>query len=119
MKFPPDVWVDRYQQILQSRETLWSALLEKKVDPKWTVTRVKGHQWSIDEILRHMLASEIRYLQQPIDPAIEQYQFAVRAQWVGKVFFRFEELNHVALEDLKMHFQPVQEKSQEIMQNLT
>ncbi|MHA2278875.1 MAG: DinB family protein, partial [Candidatus Kariarchaeaceae archaeon] len=61
------------------------------------------------------LGSEIRYVQQPIEPSAEQHNKAVLAQWVGKIFFRFEENEHMDLKELIEAFHQTQQITREIM----
>ncbi|MFX0090800.1 MAG: DinB family protein [Candidatus Hodarchaeota archaeon] len=105
------IWFNRYQIVQKYRAEMWSYLSEPDVRPDWIVTRPRPYQWSIDEILRHMLASEIRYLHQSFDRTAPQTSAAVPAQWVGKKFFRFKEDPHVNLNELKELFPPVENKS--------
>ena len=113
------VVLDRYQLLLKYRKTMWSYLSQSDIKPEWIVTRPKSYQWSIDEHIRHLLASEIRYIQQSLDGNIPQTPKAVAAQWVGNVFFRFKEDEHVELAELKELFPTVEEKSLELLKNIT
>ncbi|MFW9998160.1 MAG: DinB family protein [Candidatus Odinarchaeota archaeon] len=110
MDYRKNDWLKRYGLIQKSRDATWNDLSTLK-DEKWIITRLKMYQWSIDEILRHMLASEIRYVHQGFDPELPQHSMAVPAQWVGEVFFRFEEKKHVRLKELKEAFPAVERKS--------
>ena len=112
-------FVEKYQTLITRRKALFELIGKETVKPEWLITRITEHQWSIDEILRHVIASDIRYIQQPIDETVSQHEIAVPAQWVGSVFFRFEELEHVSLEKLTSVFQEVQSKSLEVLASLS
>ena len=94
-------WIKRFKHIRKQRETMWNELHNPEVDPEWIIKRPTTHQWAIDEIIRHMLASEIRYIHQSFNPNIPQLDEAVPAQWVKNRFFRLEEKTHVKLKRLK------------------
>jgi len=94
-------WIKRIKLIQKQRKTMWNELHNPEVDPEWIIKRPTTHQWAIDEIIRHMLASEIRYIHQSFNPNIPQLDEAVPAQWVRNRFFRLEENKHVKLERLK------------------
>jgi uncharacterized damage-inducible protein DinB len=94
-------WKKRYIRVQNHRIAMWKDLCNPEVKPDWIITRPKKHQWAIDEIIRHMLASEIRYIHQSFNPDIIQINEAVKAQWVQNRFFRIKEDNHVKLERLK------------------
>jgi len=115
----PDLIIKRYKLLLDFRDTVWKDLSDPSFNQDWFIKRPSEHQWSIDELLRHMLASEIRYIQQSVDDSIEQHPFGVRAQWVGKIFFRLEELEHVSMKELKELYPVVEKKSLEIFQKMT
>ncbi|UCE13765.1 MAG: DinB family protein [Candidatus Heimdallarchaeota archaeon] len=105
------LWLNRYTRIQNNRKSMWSFLTQPDVKDEWITRRPKPFQWSIDEIIRHMIGSEIRYIHQSFDPTIIQHQSSVPAQWVGKAFFRFEEGDHVELTDLKAIYNSVEEKT--------
>ncbi len=111
-------WKQRYHQIIQKRERLWVLLEDPSFDRNWLSTRLTEHQWSIDEVFRHILGSEIRYIQQPLDDSIKQHPSAVAAQWVGNIFFRFGEDEHLELDKLILTFEEVQRKSLELFETL-
>ncbi len=95
------IWRERYKRIQNQRLAMWKELTNPEVEPEWIITRPKPHQWAIDEIIRHMLASEIRYIHQSFNPNALQINEDVPAQWVGTRFFRIEEAPHVNLERLQ------------------
>ncbi|MCY3412510.1 MAG: DinB family protein [Candidatus Heimdallarchaeota archaeon] len=111
-----EYWRNRYNKISQQRNALIQSL--NSLDKSWIMTRISSHQWSIDEILRHMLASEIVYIQQSIDPNTPMSNLAVRAQWVGDVFFRLEE-SHLDLQVIIDEYTLVENRSREIIAGLT
>jgi uncharacterized damage-inducible protein DinB len=80
---------------------MWNDLLDPEVKSEWIITRLTPYQWAIDEIIRHLLASEIRYIHQSFNDDVHQIEEAVGAQWVGKSFFRIKEEVHVNVERLK------------------
>lgn len=94
-------WKNRYNRIQKQRSRMWQELLKPEMNPEWLIKRPKSHLWAIDEIIRHMLASEIRYIQQSFNPETLQIPESVPAQWVGNVFFRIEERDHVKIHRLK------------------
>jgi uncharacterized damage-inducible protein DinB len=112
-------FVKRYKLLLDFRKTVWNDLTDSSFNQMDFIKRPSEHQWSIDELLRHMLGSEIRYIQQSVDDSIEQHPKGVPAQWVGKIFFRLEEREHVPLKELKELFPTVEKKSLEILESLT
>ena len=113
-----ELFVKRYKLLLDFRKTVWNDLTDPSFNQEDFIKRPSEHQWSIDELLRHMLASEIRYIQQSIDTTIEQHPKGVPAQWVGKIFFRLEEREHVSFEEIREIFPVVEKKSLEILDNL-
>lgn len=80
---------------------MWQDLFKPEVKDEWLGQRPKEHLWAIDEITRHMLASEVRYIHQSFNPEITQFPESVPAQWVGDRIFRLEERNHVKIKRLK------------------
>ncbi|MHA2168462.1 MAG: DinB family protein [Candidatus Kariarchaeaceae archaeon] len=119
MKASQEYWQNRYEEITKRRENLWKELGKEEIEESWLHTRLTEHQWSIDEVLRHMLGSEVVYIQQPMDGSIVQYPKVVPAQWVGNIFFRYQEDDHVPLKELCDSFDQVQQKSSLILSSLT
>ncbi len=119
MKLSPEYYKKRYQIMKRRRETTFDILLNDDFREEWFIQRPSIHQWSIDEILRHMIGNEIRYLQQPLDNSIQQHEFAVRAQWVGNIFFRLEEGTHISRERLISEFKEIQNHSILLLDTLT
>ncbi len=115
----PQLWIERYNFLQKYRERMWNELSQPDIKPEWVITRPKPYQWSIDEVLRHMLGSEVRYIQQSLDPDISQHSAVVPAQWVGTVFFRFEEREHLELPELLDIFPAVESKSLQLLENAT
>lgn len=101
-------WKKRYNRIQRHRVRMWNDLLNSEIKPEWIITRSTPHQWAIDEIIRHMLASEIRYIHQSFNADALQINEAVAAQWVSDRFFRIKEENHVKVERLKEISQPIE-----------
>ena len=95
------LWNMRYNRIQNYRKRMWKDLLSPEVKPEWIITRLTPPQWAIDEIIRHMLASEIRYIHQSFNTDALQIKEAVGAQWVSESFFRIKEGDHVSIERLK------------------
>ena len=95
------LWKKRYNRVQSYRIRMWDDLLNSEVKSKWLITRLTPHQWAIDEIIRHMLASEIRYIHQSFNADVLQIKEAVGAQWVNKNFFRIKEEAHVNVDRLK------------------
>jgi len=100
------IWIARYSRILKHRQKLWVNL--SQIDEDAFKKRPRENLWSIDEILRHKLASEIRYIHQSFDSDLNQFELSVPAQWVGNVFFRLEERKHYSLEEIKEKFEMVE-----------
>ncbi len=119
LKATPSYWLNRYKQIIRSRGQIWGELSKEDIKENWLTTRLSKHQWSIDEVLRHILGSDIRYIQVPLNAETEQHPQAVMAQWVGDIFFRFREDTHMDLEDLKVAFNKIEERSVGVLQELT
>jgi uncharacterized damage-inducible protein DinB len=94
-------WKQRYAYVQNHRIVIWKDLCNLEVKPEWIIKRPTKNQWAIDEILRHMFASEIRYIHQSFNPGSLQINEAVAAQWVKERFFRLKENNHVNLKRLK------------------
>lgn len=94
-------WKKRYNRIQNHRKAMWKDLCNPEIEHDWLITRPTKFQWAIDEIIRHMLASEIRYIHQSFNPDILQINEAVAAQWVRDKFFRLKEDTHVNIERLK------------------
>ena len=115
----PEIVLNRYKLLQNFRQTVWKDLSDSNFNQKWFIKRPSEHQWSIDELLRHMIASEVRYIQQSMDESIEQHPKGVPAQWVGNIFFRLEEKEHVNFEVLKEMFLEVEKESIEILEKLS
>lgn len=115
MSLTVDYWIDRYTKLVKGRERLWRELKNPSIENKWIITRITEHQWSIDEVLRHILGSEIRYVQQPIESTIKQNENMVPAQWIDKVFFRFEEKEHMNLDTIIDIYNSTQDISNKIL----
>ncbi|WP_455140068.1 DinB family protein [Candidatus Hodarchaeum mangrovi] len=108
------IWKGRYSRILRHRQQLWENLTQFNEDE--FKKRPKENLWSIDEILRHILGSEIRYIHQSFDPNRSQTDLSVRAQWVRNVFFRIEERVHYSLEEIKEKFLVTEDFSEHILE---
>lgn len=108
-------WMKRFKRIQNHRKKMWNDLNSPEVKSEWIITRVTPHQWSIDELIRHMLASEIRYIHQSFDPDAQQLKEAVAAQWVNERFFRLKEDDHVDLECLREIATSLEKKSVKLL----
>ena len=115
----PQIWIERSNFLQKYRERMWNELSQPNIKPEWIITRPKLNQWSIDEVLRHMLGSEVRYIQQSLDSDISQHTAVVPDQWVGTVFFRLEEREHLELPELLDIFPAVENKSLQLLENVT
>ncbi len=104
-------WKKRYQRIQNRRIRMWNDLHNPEIKPEWIITRSTPHQWAIDEIIRHMLASEIRYIHQSFNTDVLQIDEAVAAQWVSDRFFRIKEEKHVKVEQLKEISQSIESET--------
>ena len=109
------LWIDRYQRVNKIREETFSDLGKAEIDQEWIIKRPTPHQWAIDEIIRHQLYSEIKYLQQSFDPTRTGHPVGVKSQWSEETIMKLEEGEHVELKDLKKLFPPVQVVSEELL----
>ena len=103
------LWSGRYKRIQDNRQRMWQFLQGSVIKDEWITKRPQPNLWSVDEIIRHMLASEIRYIHQSFNPSLPQSEIAVRAQWVGEIFFRIEEKEHVSLNKIIEDYESVEE----------
>lgn len=94
-------WKTQYIRLVSNREQLWSHLDMYNLSNQQFIQRPKTHLWSIDEILRHMLASEVMYIHQKFDHSVPVPSFGVGAQWVGKYKLKTNEASHYSLIDIK------------------
>ena len=85
------------------------------IEKEWITTRPTEHQWSVDEIIRHMLYYEVRYVQQSFDPTRNSHPVGVRPQWQDDTVMRLDEGPHIELKDLKKLFPPVQVVTEELI----
>lgn len=109
-------WLERYGRIVKQRQVLFKDLSRREIDSDWIVNRPTEHQWSIDEIIRHILAMEIRYVQQSFDPTRQAHPAGVRAQWQDfDVLIKLDEGTHYGIKDLKKFFPSVQVVSEELL----
>lgn len=108
-------WSERYTRLIGQR----NALLDKIVDLPELSTRPKPNSWAIDEILRHQLGSEVRYVHQVIDPSLPQSEFVVPAQWVGNILFRLEEREHPPFDAIRTEFERIQLISSQLFVSVT
>lgn len=102
-------WIQQHERIVTKRKEMFQHLTREDFKEEWINKRPKEHLWSIDEILRHMLASEIRYVHQSFNQSIENIELGVPAQWVNEHFFRIEERNHYSLEKIVSAFSKAEE----------
>ncbi len=109
------LWIDRYQRVNKIREETFTDLGKPEIDQEWIIKRPTPHQWAIDEIIRHQLYSEIKYLQQSFDPTRTGHPVGVKSQWTEDTVMKLEEGEHVVLKDLKKLFPPVQVVSEELL----
>jgi uncharacterized damage-inducible protein DinB len=113
------VWKNKYKRIQAGRSRMWQALLQSEVNAEWLIKRPKENLWAIDEIIRHLLASEIRYIHQSFKPETQQIPESVPAQWVGNVFFRLEERDHIELKRLKEIADSIEDETMKLLDSST
>ncbi|MHA2226414.1 MAG: DinB family protein [Candidatus Hodarchaeales archaeon] len=108
-----------HERAVKKRKQLWKKLNESSFDEKWLITRIKPNMWSIDEIYRHMLASEIFYIHSKLGERIYPAEWGVGAQWVGDRQFGLKEGNHLTRKELLDLSLQVESASQNCLKELT
>ncbi|UCG03070.1 MAG: DinB family protein [Candidatus Heimdallarchaeota archaeon] len=96
-----DYWQTQYKRVSKYRNEIWQHLDKYDLSHELFTKRPKENLWAIDEILRHMLASEVAYIHQKFDSLASPKDFGVGAQWVGDYKLNMRELPHFALNDIK------------------
>lgn len=96
-----DYWMDQFYRLTKNREIFWKKISDPNFKEEWFSTRIHKDLWSIDEILRHMLASEKQYIHSKFDSTVSFGDWAVGAQWVGDRNFGLKEKPHMVLIDVK------------------
>ncbi|MHA2362920.1 MAG: DinB family protein [Candidatus Hodarchaeales archaeon] len=110
------LWLDRYERLKKNRAIVFSDLKRQEIESEFLITRPSPHQWSVDEIIRHILASEIRYVHQSFDPTRQPHPGGIRSQWVDMdTVIKLEEHDHIALKDLKKFFPHVEVVTDELL----
>jgi uncharacterized damage-inducible protein DinB len=109
------LWIDRYLRVQKIRDETFNDLGKPEIDQEWIIKRPNAYQWAVDEIIRHQLYIEIKYLQQSFDPTRTSHPVGVKAQWAEETIMNLEESEHVVLKDLKKLFPPVQVVSEELL----
>ena len=87
-----------HKRVVSKREELWKKLNSPDFLAEWFINRIKPHMWSIDEIYRHMLASEIFYIHSKFGERRVPEEWGVGAQWVGDKHFGLKEKKHFSRE---------------------
>lgn len=107
-----DYWQSQYKRVLQHRKELWLYLEKYNLSHELFIKRPKEHLWAIDEIFRHMLASEVVYVHQKFDPSASPKDFGVGAQWVGDYDIKLNELPHFTQNEIKNLSSAIEDKTQ-------
>jgi len=105
-------WQTQYKRVMKYREELWQYIEKYGLSHEFFIKRPKENLWAIDEILRHMLASEVAYIHQKFDSSASPKDFGVGAQWVGNYEIKLSELPHLTLNEIKVLSNNLQEKTQ-------
>lgn len=109
------LWIDRYQRLKKTRDKVFKDLSNREIETEWLITRPNENQWSIDELIRHILFAEVRYVQQSFDPTRNSHPVGVRTQWMNDYVIKLNEGKHISLKDLKKLFPPVQVVTEELL----
>lgn len=109
------IWIDRYGRIRDQRNQMFKAFTRPEIEAEWLTTRPNKHQWAVDEIIRHLLFSEIRYVQQSFDPTRSPHPAGLRAAWEEDIVEELEEGEHIEVKDLKKMFPPVEVATEELL----
>ncbi|MFX1515617.1 MAG: DinB family protein [Promethearchaeota archaeon] len=107
-----DYWQIQYKRVLKYREELWQHMEKYDLPHELLIKRPKENLWAIDEIFRHVLASEVVYIHQNFDSSASPKDFGVGAQWVGNYEIKLSELPHFTLNEIKILSNNIQEKTQ-------
>jgi uncharacterized damage-inducible protein DinB len=94
-------------------------LNDPEFQAEWFITRIKPHIWAMDEIYRHMLASEIFYIHSKFEEMTLEKEWSVGAQWVGDRQFGFKEGKHFSRKQLFELTTQIENKSQQYLKQLT
>ncbi len=111
-------WKTKYALLVKNREKIWYHLKMYDLSPEQFNRRPKPHLWSIDEVLRHMLASEVMYIHQKIDHSIDHPEFGVGAQWVGEYILKTGESTHYTLTDIEEIAGEITEKTKQLLNSV-
>jgi uncharacterized damage-inducible protein DinB len=109
------LWLDRYQRLKKIRVAMFKELSKPYIEEEWITTRPTKHQWAVDEIIRHIIHSEVRYVQQSFDPTRNSHPVGVRTQWQDDTIIKLDESPHIGLSDLKKLFPPVEVVTEELL----
>ena len=107
-----------HHRVVKKRKQLWNKLNASNFEATWFTTRIRPHMWAIDEIYRHMLASEIFYIHSKFGERKVPGEWGVGAQWVGDRHFGLKEGRHFSREQLLELTQEIERKTQDILENL-
>jgi uncharacterized damage-inducible protein DinB len=108
---PREYWLTQYQRVLKYRKEMWQHLDKYNLPDDLFTKRPKENLWAIDEVLRHMLASEVAYIHQKFDPSASPKEFGVGAQWVGNYEIKLKQLPHFILKDIQDISSRIKEKT--------
>jgi uncharacterized damage-inducible protein DinB len=112
-----DYWHSKYKRVIQYRKELWQYLDKYDLSHELFIKRPKENLWAIDEIIRHMLASEVAYLHQKFSSSATPKDFGVGAQWVGNYEINLKELPHLTLNEIKNLSTYIQQQTQLYLKN--
>jgi uncharacterized damage-inducible protein DinB len=108
-----------HRRVVLTRESLWKKLNNPNFQAEWFITRIKPHMWSIDEIYRHMLSSEIFYIHSKFGERKVPEEWGVGAQWVGDKQFGLKEDKHFSREQLYELTKQIEKESKTYLKEMT
>ena len=109
------IWLERFDRLKKRRIELFIDLKRPENEEEFLISRPTPHQWSVDELIRHILSSEIRYVHQSFDPTRKEHPLGVRTQWLDDTIIKLEEGKHYPLKELKKIFRPVEVVTDELI----
>ena len=112
-----DYWQSQYNRVLKHRKELWQYLEKYNLSHELFIKRPKEHIWAIDEIFRHILASEVVYIHQKFESSASPKEFGVGAQWVGNYQINLKQHPHFTLNEIRYLSTKIQDQSQFYLEN--
>ena len=86
-----------HERVVTKRKRIFLKLSDSSFKEELFSKRIKTNMWSIDEIFRHTIASEVFYIHSKFGVEKMPIEWGVGAQWVGESKFGLKEGIHFSL----------------------